>query len=109
MPIIEIDGKKIEVDEDGYLIDYREWNEKLAEFMAEKDGIKLTDAHWEIIRFVKDYYLKFQVSPMLKILVKELWKAFGEQKGNTKYVYELFPAGPAKTTNRYAGNPPPCG
>lgn len=109
MPTIEFQGKQIGFDDDGYMVDPRDWSEKLAERMAKEDGILLTEEHWEIIKFVREYYLKFQLSPRIKILVNEVRKAFGDQKGNTKYLYELFPNGPAKMSNRYAGNPQPFG
>ncbi len=109
MPQIEFQGKQIEVDEDGYLTKLDDWSKELAQFMAEKDGITLSDAHWEIINFLRDYYQKYQIAPMIKILVKEVAKVMGPDKGNTKYLYELFPDGPAKQACRYAGLPKPTG
>jgi tRNA 2-thiouridine synthesizing protein E len=46
---------------------------------------------------------------MIKILVKEIGKAMGKEKGNTKYLYQLYPGGPAKQACRYAGLPKPTG
>lgn len=109
MPFIEFQGKQIEVDEDGYLVNLSDWSKELAEYMASKDGIALTDAHWEIINFLRDYYQKYQIAPMIKILVKEVGKVMGPDKGNTKYLYQLFPDGPAKQACRYAGLPKPTG
>lgn len=109
MPNIEFQGKQIEVDDDGYLTKLDDWSAELAKFMAEKDGITLSDAHWEIINFLRDYYQKYQIAPMIKILVKEVAKVMGPDKGNTKYLYELFPDGPAKQACRYAGLPKPTG
>jgi tRNA 2-thiouridine synthesizing protein E len=109
MPTMEFEGKEIEVDEDGYVINLEDWSEGLATLMSSEDGLDLTAAHWEVINFLRDYYQKYQIAPMIKILVKEIGKVMGPEKGNTKYLYELYPAGPAKQACRYAGLPKPTG
>ena len=109
MPNLEFEGQQYEIDEDGYLMDWQAWKEGMAEKMAAEDGLTLTSEHWEIIKFLREYFIKFQIAPMIKILVKEIGKAMGPEKGNTKYLYELFPAGPAKQACRYAGLPKPTG
>ncbi|MBI4826707.1 MAG: TusE/DsrC/DsvC family sulfur relay protein [Nitrospirae bacterium] len=109
MATLDFDGKSFEVDDDGYLIDWQEWTEGVATNMAKEDGLELTEAHWEVIRFLREYFEKFQIAPMIKILTKELAKKYGKEKGNTKYLYELYPAGPAKQACRYAGLPKPTG
>jgi len=109
MATIDVEGKSLEVDEDGYLADWQEWNESVAGVMAKEDGLELSDAHWEVIKFLRDYFEKYQIAPMIKILTKELKKKYGKEKGSTKYLYELYPAGPAKQACRYAGLPKPTG
>ena len=109
MPTIEFEGKTVEVDDDGYVLNLDDWTEGLAQFLADQDDIKLSGEHWEIINFLRDYYQKYQIAPMIKILVKEIGKAMGKEKGNTKYLYELYPAGPAKQACRFAGLPKPTG
>jgi dissimilatory sulfite reductase related protein len=109
MASIEVDGKSYEIDDDGYLVDWQQWNENIATHMAKEEGIELKDEHWEIIRFLRDYFQKYQIAPMIKILTKEIGKTMGKEKGNTKYLYELYPAGPAKQACKYAGLPKPTG
>ncbi len=109
MPTVEISGKQIEVDEDGYLVNLEDWTKDIAEAFAKEDELDLTEAHWEVINFLRDYYEKYQIAPMIKILVKEIGKVMGKEKGNTKYLYELYPAGPAKQACRFAGLPKPTG
>ncbi len=109
MATLEFGGKSFEVDEEGYLLDPEQWSKELAEHMAKTDGLDLSDAHWEVINFLRDYFQKYQIAPMIKILTKELGKTMGKEKGNTKYLYELYPAGPAKQACRYAGLPKPTG
>lgn len=109
MPHLEFEGGQYEIDEDGFLVDWQSWKAGMAEIMAKEDGQELTQEHWDIINFLRDYFTKFQIAPMIKILVKEIGKVMGPEKGNTKYLYQLFPAGPAKQACRYAGLPKPTG
>ncbi len=106
---IDFQGKQYEVDEDGYLLSLDDWTKELSEYMAKIDECELTGAHWEVINFLRDYYSRYQIAPMIKILVKEIGKVMGPEKGNTKYLYELFPDGPAKQACKYAGLPKPTG
>jgi len=109
MATIDVGGNQVELDDDGYLVDLEQWNKDVAETLAKEDSMELTEAHWEVINFLRDYYEKYQIAPMIKILVKEIGKVMGPEKGNTKYLYELYPAGPAKQACRYAGLPKPTG
>lgn len=109
MPMMDFQGKQIEVDDDGYIVNLDDWSKELAEFLAKKDDITLTDAHWEVINFLRDYYKQYQIAPMIKILVKEIGKVMGPEKGNTKYLYELYPGGPAKQACKFAGLQKPTG
>lgn len=94
-------------DADGYLLNVDDWQQALAEQMAAADAIELTPAHWEIIHFVRDYYFEFDSAPPMRLLVKAVAKRLGADKGNSRYLYRLFPDGPAKTACRYGGLPKP--
>jgi len=109
MATMDFQGKSIEVDDDGYLLNLDDWTKELAEVLASQDGVTLTPAHWEVINFLRDYYKQYQIAPMIKILVKEIGKKLGPDKGNTKYLYELYPGGPAKQACKIAGLPKPTG
>jgi len=109
MPYMEFEGKQYEIDEEGYLQDWEAWQEGMAQVMASQDGITLKEEHWEIIRYLREYFLKYNIAPPIKMLVKEIARAMGPEKGNTKYLYELYPGGPAKQACRYAGLPKPTG
>lgn len=109
MPTLEYQGKKYEVDEDGYLTNLDEWDKDVAQHIADMEDIEMTAAHWEVINFLREYFQKYQIAPMIKILVKEIGKVLGPDKGNTKYLYELYPGGPAKQACKIAGLPKPTG
>ena len=105
---IEVDGISIETDKLGYLLDHTLWTEQTAEVIAEIDGIELTEPHWEVIRFVREFYLEYDTSPAIRALVKAMGAAFGPEKGNSRYLHRLFPKGPAKQATKLAGLPKPA-
>ncbi|TFB23542.1 sulfurtransferase TusE [Lelliottia nimipressuralis] len=105
--MLSFEGKEIETDNDGYLKESSQWSEALAEVIAEKEGIALSPEHWEVVRFVRDFYLEFNTSPAIRMLVKAMANKFGEEKGNSRYLYRLFPKGPAKQATKIAGLPKP--
>ena len=108
MPI-EVNGTSYETDEEGYLTNRSDWNEDLAKAMAKADNCDLTDNHWEVINFLREYYEEYQIAPAVRVLTKAIGKKLGPDKGNSKYLYELFPYGPAKQACKYAGLPKPTG
>ena len=106
---IELNGKSYEVDEEGYLADLSQWDEDIAKEMARLDGTDLDENHWEVINFLREYYEEYQIAPAVRVLTKAIGKKLGKDKGNSKYLYELFPYGPAKQACKYAGLPKPTG
>ncbi|MEJ2362250.1 MAG: TusE/DsrC/DsvC family sulfur relay protein [Gammaproteobacteria bacterium] len=109
MAAIEVNGKSYEVDEEGYLADLNQWDKDIAEAMAKADECDLTENHWEVINFLREYYEEYQIAPAVRVLTKAIGKNLGPDKGNSKYLYELFPYGPAKQACKYAGLPKPTG
>ena len=108
MPI-EVNGKSLETDEEGYLANLNDWEPEVANVMAALENQPLTDAHWEVINFLREYYDEYQIAPAVRVLTKAIGKKLGPEKGNSKYLYELFPYGPAKQACRFAGLPKPTG
>jgi dissimilatory sulfite reductase related protein len=99
----------IEHDEEGYLTDIGEWTPELAELIANAENIEMTPEHWEVVNFLREYYEEYQIAPAVRILMKEMTKRFGKEKGDQKYLYSLFPYGPAKQACKIAGLPKPTG
>ena len=106
---IEVNGKSLETDEEGYLSNLSEWTREVGIKMASSDGYELTENHWEVINFLREYYDEYQIAPAVRVLTKAIGKKLGADKGNSKYLYELFPYGPAKQACKYAGLPKPTG
>ncbi len=106
---IEVNGKSIEIDEEGYLSNLNDWERDIAIAMATEDDLELTDEHWAIIEFLREYYEEYQIAPAVRVLTKAVGKRMGKDKGNSKYLYSLFPYGPGKQACKYAGLPKPTG
>lgn len=106
---IELAGEVLETDEEGYLTNLADWTEEVADMIAKSEEIDLTDGHWEVINFLREYYDEYQISPAVRVLTKAIGKKLGKDKGNSKYLYELFPYGPAKQACKIAGLPKPTG
>jgi dissimilatory sulfite reductase related protein len=109
MPTVDVAGKSIEVDEEGYLINLSDWDEEVANFLAKEEKVEMTQNHWEVINFLREYYQEYQIAPAIRVLTKAIAKKLGADKGNNKYLYELFPYGPAKQACKIAGLPKPTG
>lgn len=106
--MLKFNGKEYETDKHNYLANLDDWNEDLALYIAELENIEMTPAHWEVVTFVQDFYREFDTSPAMRVLVKAMKKQLGEDKGNSRYLYKLFPKGPAKQATRIAGLPKPA-
>lgn len=103
MPTLQVGNTTIELDEDGFIVDPELWSEEVAKAFAATEGIsELTDDHWKVINYLRDYYKQFQIAPMIRKLCKETGCSL-------KYIYELFPSGPAKGACKLAGLPKPTG
>ena len=106
---LSVDNIQYEVDEEGFLIHFTDWKESISEEMARIDGIILAEGHWEVIKFLRSYYAEFEIAPPIRMLTKAMKRRLGVEKGNSRYLYHLFPDGPAKQACRYAGLPKPTG
>ncbi len=103
-----VNNLSIETDKHGYLLDSEQWNESVALAIAELDGLELTKSHWEVIRFVREFYTRFNKSPAIRPLIKYLKEKLGNDKINSIYLAKLFPQGAAKQSTKIAGLPKPA-
>lgn len=104
MAVIDVKGKQIELNEEGFLLKPEEWDEEVAKGLAKaEEGLEeLSDDHWAVINYIREYYLEKNLAPM----VRKMCKTTGFQ---LKYIFELFPSGPAKGACKLAGLPKPDG
>ncbi|WP_341661401.1 TusE/DsrC/DsvC family sulfur relay protein [Vibrio sp.] len=106
--MFEYKGKTVHTDNEGYLLNHTDWEEGMIALLAEQEGIELTEAHIEVVHFVRAFYEEFNTSPAVRMLVKAMEKAHGPDKGNSKYLFKLFKQGPAKQATKLAGLPKPA-
>lgn len=94
-------------DEEGYLIEPRDWNEEVAKQLALQENIQLTEDHWDAIRFMREYYADHQIAPDVRHVTKHLSQRLGPDSRNA--VFELFPYGYVKQACKIAGMKRPRG
>ncbi|HEY4958296.1 MAG TPA: TusE/DsrC/DsvC family sulfur relay protein [Caldimonas sp.] len=109
MSSFELNGTTFETDEEGYLMNLADWTPEAAAHIAQVENVEMTPSHWEVVNFLRDYYNEYQIAPAVRVLTKAIGKQLGPDKGNSKYLYELFPYGPAKQACKIAGLPKPTG
>jgi TusE/DsrC/DsvC family sulfur relay protein len=109
MPMVTIAGKEVELDEEGFLTNLADWTKDVADYLAIEEKVEMTESHWEVIDFLREYYDEYQIAPAVRVLTKAIGKKLGPDKGNNKYLYELFPYGPAKQACKIGGLPKPTG
>jgi tRNA 2-thiouridine synthesizing protein E len=103
MSTTTIAATDVEVDHEGFFVHPEEWTEAMAPDLARREGIdELTDAHWQVILFMRAEYFAKGTGPTVRVL--------GKTSGvSIKELYQLFPKGPAKIAARIAGIPKPRG
>jgi len=103
MAILKVDGKDIELNDDGFLANPEDWCEDVARVFARMDNIsELTQDHWKVILYIRDYYQRFRIAPMIRKLCKDTGIGL-------KQIDALFPSGAAKGACKLAGLPKPTG
>jgi TusE/DsrC/DsvC family sulfur relay protein len=100
---LQVNGHNIKLDREGYLLEPSDWNKDVACAIAEKENIIMTDAVWEVVNFVRDYYEERQSVPEHRVLLKELRNRHGKEKATRKYVYNMFPYGYGQQACKIAG------
>ena len=107
MNTLSIAGKNLLLDKDGYLRDMHDWSPAVASALAEREGIVLGAAHWEIIELLREFHTQFQPSPATRPLIKYAALKLGTEKGNSMQLNLLFKGTPAKLAAKLAGLPKP--
>jgi dissimilatory sulfite reductase related protein len=103
MPTVEFQGNTFNIDEDGFIDSFENWNKDWVQYVKQQEGIdELNEEHWKVIDVLQDYYKKNGIAPMVRVLSKLT-------SYKLKHIYELFPSGPGKGACKMAGLPKPTG
>ncbi len=100
-------GITLELDEKGYLLEPALWTPEVSRKMALADGLELNADHWVVMQIFRDYFKRFDIDPPMRALVRITGERLGKDKADSRYLYQLFPKGPATQACRYAGLPRP--
>jgi len=107
MNLLNVEGRDLPLDQEGYLLELADWSEAAAQALARREGVELSDEHWEILRLVRSFYVEFQLSPANRPLIKFVALKLGAEKGNSLHLNRLFNGTPAKLAAKLAGLPKP--
>lgn len=100
---IEIDGSRLETDEEGFLLSPSEWNRAVAEKIALGEQLEMTEPRWAVVNFVREYFEERQSVPEARTVLKMLGEQLGKDKATRKYLHELFPYGYGQQACKIAG------
>jgi len=105
MSSLNMDAHTVELRADGHLKNMDDWTPELAERMALKEGLTLTEQHWDVLNIMREYYAEYNTSPILKLLRRELAKQYDKTRATMESLDALFPNGVQKQGSRLAGVP----
>ena len=101
---VMVEGRPVPTDKEGYLIDLQDWSEAFATALAREEGLELTPAHWEVLRFLRNHWHEHGVQPQVRVMIRHFGKVWGPERASNHALHELFPiGGPQKQGNRLAG------
>jgi tRNA 2-thiouridine synthesizing protein E len=95
-------GTPIALDDEGFLLDARQWSPEVAAALADRDGVGLGEEHWWLIEFVRDHQARYGNPPLMRVAVAEYRKRHPEERGS-RGLYRLFPDGPIRLACKYGG------
>lgn len=101
---LTVGGRPIATDSEGYLMRLGDWSQDFVRAQAHDEGLELTDEHWQLIAFLRDFYAEHAVQAQVRAMIRHFETAWGPERGNNRYLHDLFPkGGPQKQGNRLAG------
>lgn len=101
-----VDGKELETDADGYLLE-ADFSEEVVKVIAAAEGIELTQKHWDVLNYLRDQYREHGHTPNFRNMLKGVQEFWPE--ADSKALYDLLPTGPAKQGCKVAGLTQPLG
>lgn len=96
-------GQALRTDEEGYLVDPSDWSPEVARVLARRENVELTDEHWAVLRFMREYYDEHQIPADARFVIRFLAKERGMGDGARDELFALFPYGYVKQACKIAG------
>ena len=102
----EVNGKTLETNENGYLVNQDDWDEDVAQAIAAAEGLTLTQDHWDVIEYLRDAYINRNgEQPNNRAILKAMQEKWAGRKVDNKTLFDLFPGNPSKQAGKVAGLP----
>ena len=102
----EVNGKTLETTDTGYLVNHDEWNNDVANVIAQAEGLELTQDHWDVIEYLRDAYFNHNgEQPNNRAILKTMQDKWPNRKVDNKTLFDLFPGNPSKQAGKIAGLP----
>ncbi|MCB2017811.1 MAG: TusE/DsrC/DsvC family sulfur relay protein [Hydrogenophaga sp.] len=102
--ILMVKGRPVETDSEGYIRHLEDWSEDFVQALAAQEGLTLTDEHWQLVQFLREFYAEHGVQAQVRAMIKHFTAAWGPERGSNHHLHDLFPrGGPQKQGNRLAG------
>ena len=105
MKTIEVNGRSVKLDGEGYLQNFKDWEKDVAVVLAEAEKLELTEDHWTVVQLMRDYYAVHEAIPTARDFTRSMGDALGNEKGSSRYLSQLFPNEPMKQSGKVAGLP----
>lgn len=105
MQFTQISGQHIELNGQGFLANYEDWNRDLAMAIAHEDGLDLTECHWTAINFMREFYKTYEIPPSPRVIIKAVGDKLTAGTCTRRTLEALFPKGGCKQACRIAGLP----
>lgn len=99
----QIEGRTIDIDDEGYLVDPGDWSESVAEELARRENLQLDRLHWQVIEFMRRYLEQRQIAPDARYVIRHLADEVGLGEEARTKLFELFPYGYVRQACKIAG------
>ena len=102
----EVNGRTLEANENGYLVNQDDWDKDVGEAIAAVDGLTLTQDHWDVIEYLRDAFINHNgEQPNNRAILKAMQDKWAGRKVDNKTLFDLFPGNPSKQAGKIAGLP----
>jgi tRNA 2-thiouridine synthesizing protein E len=102
--ILMVNGRPVETDSEGYLRNQGDWSEDFVRALAAQEELILSDEHWQLVRYLREYYAEHGVQAQVRAMIQHFTRLWGPVRGSNHHLHDLFPrGGPQKQGNRLAG------
>jgi tRNA 2-thiouridine synthesizing protein E len=101
---VDVNGRAVQTDSEGYLVNPADWSEEFVKTQSAQEGLVLTNEHWEVIRYLREYYVRYGQQASVRDMIRHFRGVWDSERGSSRYLHTLFPlGGPQKQGNRLAG------